>query len=97
VRHLTNQIRARTEKRRDIAIYPVMLEDMADDLEKIQLHIWYHLLFDRAPIVVLAMLDEMRCPPWRYQAPRQIKRTKSSWGEMRREGARKGAKVPGTL
>lgn len=98
VRHLTNQIRARTEKhRRDIAISAAMLEDMAGDLQKIQLHIWYHLLFDRVPSVVVAMLDEMRCAPWRYQPPRQIKRTKSPREQKRREGARKGAKVPGTL
>jgi hypothetical protein len=61
VRHLTNDMRALTEKhRRDIAVSATMLADMTEDLKKIQHHIWYHLSFDRMPKFEMAMFDEVR-------------------------------------
>ncbi|MGH6921925.1 MAG: hypothetical protein ACREJ0_30015 [Geminicoccaceae bacterium] len=90
VRHLTNAMRALTEKhRRDIAVCATMLTEMTDDLQKVQAHIWYHLSFDRIPEFAVAMLDEVRRPPWRYQAPRQIKGTKSPRKSKRRENVTK--------
>jgi hypothetical protein len=70
VRHLTDAMRALTEKHRgDTKVSAAMLADMTDDLQKIQTHIWYHLCFDRVPKVVMAMLDKVRRAPWRYSVP----------------------------